>query len=288
VVTPNLGSRGGRQLFRQIGWSECLRALRRRSPKPLRNQWSFPVAHPKHRGDVKFALRRLDPAAFGAMHAFGKRFDATLNDIFLVACFRALWRFLDFPPGVPQAISFPANMRRYLSSGNTQAICNFVAVLNAALERVENEPFETTLRRLVESAPAPEARRNRGISQMLWMSVIHHIILPTMEKVAEVSQQKAMTAGRSYVVFSNNGDLEATPFDFGVPVIDAYRVVHSLFAPRLLIFVSSFRKSLTFTITYPGAYRSDDIERFFDTFIEELSQPIAEQLAGTAAAEARR
>jgi NRPS condensation-like uncharacterized protein len=271
AVTPNLGSRGSRQLFRQIGWRGCLRVLHSTPPKPARNEWSFPVAQPEYRGDWKFAIRRLEPAAFDAMSAFGKRFDATLNDIFLATCFRALWRFLDFPSGIPQSVSFPTNMRRYLSSGSAQAMCNFIAVLNATLERVEKEPFEATLLRLRKSMPGPEARRDRGVSQMLWISAIHHLVLPRMEKLAESAQQKAMADGRTLVIFSNSGDLEAVPFDFGVPVTDAYRVVHPLFAPRMLIYVSSFRKRLTFTMTYPSrAYRCSDVERFFDTFVEEL------------------
>jgi NRPS condensation-like uncharacterized protein len=60
AITPNLGSRGSRQLFRQIGWRECLRALRRAFPKPLLNQWSFPVAHPRTPGrpEIRHSPRR--------------------------------------------------------------------------------------------------------------------------------------------------------------------------------------------------------------------------------------
>jgi NRPS condensation-like uncharacterized protein len=282
-ISPNLGRRGAGQLFHQTGWRECLRILRQPRPKRARDAWRFPMVNGQDRGNLRFAIRRLDPADFDALRAFGKRFGATLNDIFVAACFRALWCFLDFPPGIPQSITIPADARRYLGHGTTEAICNFSALLQATLERIMDEPFEQTLIRIRNCPLAEPARRERAVATMFWISVLYNLFLRQIERGFETALKRPSNQWRSVIVFTNLGAFDPDHFDFGVPLTDMYRISQAGFAPSLVIAVSSFCKKLTFAINYPSrAIRTEDIERFLDIFVEELSRPIAVALEAAA------
>jgi NRPS condensation-like uncharacterized protein len=270
-ISPNLGCRGAGQLFNQTGWRECLRILRQPRLRRARDVWRFPVANGQDRGDLRFAIRRLGPAAFDALRAFGKRVGATLNNVFVAACFRALWRFLDFPPGIPQSITIPADARRYLRYGGTEAICNFNAPLHATIERIIDEPFEQTLIRIRNCPLAEPVRRERAVAAMFWISVLYHLFLRRVERGLETGLKRPSNQWRSVIALTNLGAFDPDQFDFGVPLTDLYRISQAAFAPSLIIGVSSFCKKLTFAINYPGrAIRAQDIERFFDIFVEEL------------------
>jgi NRPS condensation-like uncharacterized protein len=284
-VVPNLGCRSARQLFRQIGWLECLRILRQPLRRRALDQWHFPSTGSLDQGNLRFAIRRLEPAAFDTLYAAGKRFDATLNEVFVAACFRAIWRFLDFPTGVPQSITIPTNLRPYLRSGATEAICNFVAPLHATIARIADEPFERTLIR-VKNCPLREpVRRERAVAAMFWISVLTKLPLRRMKRRLKPVLEKPPQEVSSVIGVTNLGAFEPDQFDFGVPLTDMYRISQAAFAPGLLMTVSSFRKKLTFSINYPGlAIRPEDIERFLGTFIEELSQAIAEEPVSASAA----
>lgn len=284
-ISPNLGSRGTGQLFRQIGWRECLRILRQPRQKRAGDVWRFPVANAEDRGDLRAAIRHLEPAAFDALRAFGKRFGATLNNIFVAACFRALWRFLDFPAGIPQSIAIPADARRYLRYGETEAICNFNAPLHATLERVLDEPFEETLIRVRNCPLAEPVRREWTLATMFWISMLYHLFLGQIERGFKTALKRPANERPSLIALTNLGAFDPQRFDFGIPLTDMYRISQAAFAPALVIAVSSFRKKLTFAINYPSsAIRAQDIQSFLDIFIEELSYAI--QRASTAAAAA--
>jgi NRPS condensation-like uncharacterized protein len=266
-AVPNVGSRGAGQLFSQTGWRECLRILRQPTHKRAKDIWCFPTVNRHDSGGLRFVLRRLEPATFDALRVFGKRFDATLNNVFVAACFRALWRFLDFPPAIPQSIVIPTDARQYLRHGRTEAICNFTAPLHATIERITDEPFDQTLTRIRNCPLAGPARRERALAALFWISVLYHLSRSRVER----SFEAALKGPSSQVVFTNVGAFDPDQFDFGVPLTDIYRISQAAIAPGLLIAVSSFRRKLTFAINYPSrAIRPEDIERFFDIFIEEL------------------
>jgi NRPS condensation-like uncharacterized protein len=270
-IVPNRGCRGARQLFREIGWRGCLRIFRQPFVRPVKTPWPFPAASLRDQSTLRPAIRRLKPAAFDALRAFGKRFGATLNDVFVAACFRALWRSLDFPPGIPQSITIPSDLRRYLRSGETEAICNFVVPLHVTAARAADEPFEETLIRVRDYALTGPVRRDRAVAAMIWVSALYKIFLKQVERSLATDVQRS--AEMRTVVFTNLGAFEPDEFDFGVPLTDIYRLSHAAFAPGLIVNVSSFRKKLTFAINYPSrAILPKDIERFLDIFVEELGQ----------------
>ena len=276
--TPNLGCRGTRQLFREIGARECLRLLRGPISKRAGDEWRFPSGDRANQGELRCALRRLDASAFDRMQAYGRRFGATLNDVFLAAYFRALWRFLDFPAGIPQSIVVPIDMRRYLRSPAAQAVSNFTSTGDITLERIPDESFEGTLSRVKQCTLTPEGRRDHALAVMLWKILLYRFSFAKVDRDIQAASQKNLAEGRSIIGFTNMGAFEPERFDFGVPLVEIYRMSQAVVAPGLLLSVSSFQKRLTFAIEYPSrAIRQKDIERFLDTFVDEMLEPIGSE-----------
>jgi NRPS condensation-like uncharacterized protein len=62
--------------------------------------------------------------------------------------------------------------------------------------------------------------------------------------------------------------------NFGIPVKDAYQILPTAFAPGLFLAIISFRKTLTFTMSYSSvAMDRNDVERFLDLFVKQLPTP---------------
>ncbi len=280
AVSPNLASRGPWQLFRQSGWLKCLPCLLKKPRLRAKPEWCFPVDFPHKRGVLRVAARQLDPAVFDALHAFGKRLGATMNDVFVAAYFRALWRFFDFPPGIPQSILIPTSARRYLPSGRTGAICNFVVPLHATMERIAGEVLEQTVIRVRNSPLREPARRERVVAGMFWIAVLYSLFRKPIEGALEAGLSRPPGNTRTVATLTNLGSFDPDQFDFGVPTTDIYKISQANFAPGILMNVSSFRKRLTFAINYPSrAIRPADIERLLDLFVEELAQASAATLS---------
>jgi NRPS condensation-like uncharacterized protein len=271
-VRPNLGSRSRLQLFRHFSFREYLRAWRHMPPRPPENVWSFPSTNREARGERMFSTRRLPEGRFDDMNAYAKQFGATLSDVFVTAYFRSLWEFLDFPADVPQAILLPMNLRRYLPSGRTEAICNFTAPLFPSLARIRGESFEGTLKRVRERTMDAEERKQRILVGPPAISLGARLALPRMQRMVKAASRKGIANGKTTAALSNNGSLDLEQMDFGIPVTDAYQIVQTAFAPWLILAIISFRKTLMFTMSYSSvAMKPADVERFLDVFMEQLS-----------------
>jgi NRPS condensation-like uncharacterized protein len=271
-IVPNLGNRGLWQLLRQADLRQYWETFRRKARKPVEGDWHFPSADRSDRTRLLLAMRRLEPARFDCLKARAQRLGATLNDLFLAACFRSFWKFLNFPAGIPQSIFVPMNARAFLPSGQTGAICNFVLPTYPRLERIPGEPFERTVQRAKAEMPKGAARRQQALSLALAISLGHSLAPAGMKKMFREAYKKKVSSGDTAVTFTNNGVLEAEKLDFGVLVDDAWQTHPAAFAADLLMGVVSFRKKMTFTLSYPSrALNAEDIERFFDAFIEELT-----------------
>ena len=276
-VTPNLGSRSRMQLFREYGWRQCLRAFRSRGGRPRQSLWRFPTVNPEDRSAARLAIRRLNPGQFRALRSYAAQYNATATDVFLAAYFRALCRLSDVPAGSPQTIFLPMNVRDYLATGKTEAICNFTAPLQLTLESIPDETFETTLRRVAGQTLDSAQRRERAIAGALGISIAYRIALPKIQEGIKVMRRNGVQSGLTTAFLTNNGTLEPKQMDFGLTVIDAYPNPPMAFVPGLFLAVQSFRRGLSFTIRYGSrAVRSEDVERFLDAFLGQfpaISEP---------------
>ncbi len=270
-VVPNLASRSLWQLLGHADWRSYWQAFRNKRREPVEDQWSFPFVDRSKRGPLTFTVRKLGPSTFDSLKALAERSGATLNDLLLAACFRALWEFLDFPAAIPQSIYVPVNARRYLPFGRMEAICNFPIPFWPTLERIPGEPFEKTVLRVQEAMPRGAECKQRVLAHALMISLAHRFALPKVKKLFDLVHRKKLAEGCTTVTFTNNGVLIPEEFDFGLPIRDAWLIHPAAFAPDLLFGVVSFRKTLSFALTYSShATNSQDVEQFMDGFAGQL------------------
>jgi NRPS condensation-like uncharacterized protein len=279
--TPNLGSRSLMQLFRRLGFGKCLKicwgALRERPAAAQRqqNEWRFPASNPHAGGEVRFAIRRLTPERFDAMRAYGKARGATLNDIFMAAYFRSLFQFLDPRVSAPQKVFMPMDFRRFLPSGRTEAICNFIALLPVALANAPEESFEDTLKRVTEASKISQQKTERALFRAMLTAAGYRLLHAQIKRRLLRVHQRNIEDGRTVAWFSNLGALSPEQMDFGLPVADAYMIGFPAGAPWVFLAAVSFRKSMSFDLSYSSrAIAPEVVEHFLDRFIQEL--PAAE------------
>jgi NRPS condensation-like uncharacterized protein len=285
---PNMGDRGFGQLFRRFGWRRSLAAIGYPIAAPPDSVWQFPTGDLQNIGTRTFAARRLDPVQSQALREYATETGATLNDVLLAALFRALWRFLDFACDVPQPVWVPVDFRAYLPFGKTGAICNYIGMMYPALSRIHGEPFEGTLQRLQRDWPSAENRETFALYFSSLIGLTHRWFLNRVEARMERIARKALDSRSTAVHFSNNRTLSVPKLDFGLPLVDADQFVPAAIPPGLLMAVLLFRGSIKFAITYFNrAMKKEDVDRFFDVFLEELSS-VAERPALASAAQTGR
>jgi NRPS condensation-like uncharacterized protein len=285
--TPNLGDRGMGQLFRRYGWQRSLAAARYRIARPPQNVWQFPTGDLQDMGVRVFAARILGPEQSKALREYARGTGVTPNDVLLAALFRALWRSLDFPLDTPQAIWVPMDFRPCLPSGRTEAVCNFIGMMYPSLAQVPGESFEATLRRVEESSVPAEDRERFALFFALLAVISHRVFLERVAAQREQEARRALETRATGFHFSNIRTLNESKLDFGLPLADVDLLVPAAVPPGLLMAAFSFRDRMKFVITYfSRAMKKEDVERFFDTFMEELS-PVTARPALAAAAQAR-
>jgi len=290
-VTPNLGSRSFMQLFRHIGMRKsleiCWRSLRQPLPRLQRdrNGWRFPSSNREDRGAVKYAMRRLDPERFDEIRAYAKPRGATLNTVFVAAFFRSMCQYLDPGMQTPQHVFVPVDLRRFLASGRTEAICNFITLMRISLPSVLEESLEATLRRVREASKLSPEKIDRALFATMLIGVLVRLFPGRVASRIEAVHRLTVENGWTSAFFSNLGALQPERMDFGLSIAEAYHIGFPTAPPGLFVSVASFRKTLTFMVSYCSrAMTTQAVEGFLDHFIQELSAAKAAPKAESATA----
>jgi NRPS condensation-like uncharacterized protein len=273
-VTPNLGSRSRMQWFRHEGFSNCAGAFFSKRQMPPRVHWVFPTANRDEPGPTECVSRQLGPDQFDRLRRYAKQFGATLNDVCLASYFRCLFRLLEPGDESAQFVTVPVDLRRYLPSGQTEAICNFSTPFFPALAPIPNEPFENTLRRVTAVTRDAEGRKQEALRRALVFAIGCRLAGRQMKKIYQGMHSSFVRDGRSGTALSNIGAIDAAQLDFGLPLTNATLVPPM--APGLFCVVYSFRKELRFTLSYnTRIMRREDVdELWMDSFMREL--PLAD------------
>jgi NRPS condensation-like uncharacterized protein len=283
-VTPNLRGRGSLQFLRQIGLRRCLRAMSFRSGKRAESLWCFPSRNLSETGTLRFARRGLSPAEFTRLRDYAGSLSASWNDVLLAAFFRALWQFTGFPSEIPQPVYVPMDLRLFLARGKTPAICNFVAVLYPAVARIPGETFADTVLRVKQSMLTLPQQKEYAILFQVLLGLSHHLLLEKMGQRGEMLARKCRETGVTAAHFSNNHTIVPSKLDFGIPISDVDQFTPAGVPPALFMGALFFRGSLRFSITYFNpAVTTEDVERFLDTFMEELSAAAGRPAMATSA-----
>lgn len=218
---------------------------------------------------------RLDEPRLAALDAYAEAHQATLNDIFLAAFFRAFDVFCPSPAGVPLEVVMPTNMRRYAPLQRRPAIRNLSGITYIRIGTDVGASFVDTLgkirqetlrhkRRLLGTegqlmttalARASYARKQQLISRNVWRS-LKKPAPPVLTNVGQVRAHQFACDGVSPTDLAMFGEASPSPVFLCVMVrMDdrlSFTVSHDqrLGAGRIDAFLKRLDQSL------PGAERT--------------------------------
>jgi NRPS condensation-like uncharacterized protein len=267
---PNLdGSRSQHQVLRRFSLWDKYGAVRHASG--MQQRWGFPSSGGKHTSGRTFAVRRLGAERLEALRAYAKQHQATVNDLLVTAFFRSLFEVVNPEPNLPLPVMVPIDLRRYLPSGRAGAICNLASAFFPAIVRIPGEPFERSLFRVRSAIDAQKASRS-GLGGAISISLALRTGFAPMRLVAHRIRGNSVRHGRSDPVLSNFGLIDPECLNFGdVTVKDAYMLGPTLYAPGLMLAVSTFDSTMTFAVGFSSvATETRIVERFLDLFEREL------------------
>jgi len=274
--SPNLnGSRSAWQVFQLIPlrhyprlYGEHLRLtfnnlLPRVSLVVPMNQ--APVSTPR------YARRHLDALPVARLKEYGRRFDATLNDILLAAFLRALivWRNWDGRSCL--RAQFTIDFRRYLPEERAVSICNLSAVEGVKLGRDPGATFADTLVRI-----AQQTRRSKSFWPglrltfgTLWLTKVQPaaVLVATLRGLFHLGIKTKNMAP----ALTNMGPIRTERVTFDEAPAHAWLIPPPAKPGVFIGGVSGYAGTIDVSIGYyPEAISPEAIERFLDLLLAEL------------------
>ncbi len=277
---PNLRPRpSGRDVWANLTASQRREARKARSwTSPT---WPAPETTSAGEG-LTYRWITLPPQRFAVLKAYGADRGCTVNDMLLTAVLRACISRLNPPVGVPLSLMYTADLRRYLPDAATLPVCNLSISGSLDIERVVDESFEDTLRRVHQrmqrwaemchgAGPLASAERVAGLGYR-----ITERLLGLAFRAGTASDR---TAQKTYPWFTNIGIIDDTNLLFDGVAPDS----GLMFGPgangmSIVPVVSTYRDALTVCMGYCD---SDENTRL----VEELLSSIAGEIIGACAAE---
>lgn len=275
---PNLkGSRSFIQIYRCLGPLDKLRGIRRFfrdgrvrfKPKRFWMLSSPSGLHgPAAAGSRAFVFKTMGREIFRSMKDFEKRHGATINDQILAAYCLALHELAPPPPGTPLRLQSTVDLRRYLDSGQGEAICNLSAFSYLNLGTEPGGSFE-------EMALAVRDRMNLLKQDMIglgdWSVIMPLVLRPWPHgwvngAFKRLFYRKGQPVPRMFPpLFTNIGRIspERVVFDGQAPS-DAFIAASVIFPPSLGCALTGFGESLTLSAGFceAGIKREKVIQLF--------------------------
>lgn len=190
----------------------------------------------------------------------------------MTAYFRALFNIIDVIGETPVPLQVSADLRRYNPEETGDLIANLSSAIFAAIPPDRHETFEQTLIKVKTVMD-----RLKGRSPLVGAYAIAiPFRLMNYRKASAVMRQ--MTVGRAnkgvaMPLLSNFGRLqpERLGFDGSTP-LDTFITTPLMFPPYLMLGVTGYDGTLTFSSGYCREGVGDGVERMLDLFLDRLPE----------------
>ena len=261
-VLPNLGRRDQSQLFEYTKDSHSFQMTALPSPT-----WMLPQTEgtkPLH------VFRQIGKIEFDGAKRFAKRSHSTINDLLLAALFRGLFKANNIVEGKPMLIQVSIDLRRYLPDCKAEAVCNLSGALYVSLERKLGERFEQTLLRVSELMHKLK-QDYPGVESAAGLEYLFNQGFAGMEKYMMRSAELGKKFHVTFPLLSNFGIIDQ--YHFGIlEILKGYISSPVMYYPGFMLGVSTFNGEMTLSIGYCGQENTKQINKFLDSFIDELTK----------------
>ncbi len=278
IPAPRVGGRKDQDLlFKQLGVTN-MKSLFTPGMDLFQPLWPFPWE--PCGSNITCMSKCKSPAGFiEELKEYGKAKGATVNDLILTACYRAMGNMKQPIYGVPMEIPLTVDLRRYLPDHKTKAIRNFSGSIGTKLELIINEPFNETLGRVV-SMMKDIKNSYPGLQSAIGLERIEktsfHEILSYYQAVMETKKIDSFCplycGDRCVPTLSNLGYISKALIKFGeITVDDSYMLPPIVRAPGLLLLASSYNSVLSLSAGFfKSTISRENVERLLNKIMEEL------------------
>jgi NRPS condensation-like uncharacterized protein len=270
-VEPNvLATRELNQVFKHFKFRKKMRSLLR--DKGYLPTWSFPSIG-TGRELKTFILRKIEPERFDRIKAYGKERNATLNDMFLTAVFRSLFKLKEPARKRPMTIAVPTDLRVLLPAKKAESIANLVAATFASLKYVPEATFDDMLL-AINKQMTKKKDIHLGMGQFYMIDNLFKLRYAWVRWIANRIYKGIYRRGKMHPIITNIGRIDSQKRHFGdVDVEDGHLITPINWAPSFSMGISSFNKKISFSIAFcEDSYDKRTVELFLDYIFEELPQ----------------
>ncbi len=225
-----------------------------------KDEHKFPLTPDSIRDRSFIAKRKLSAETFNKIHAAGKKYGATVNDMLLAAYFYSLYELANYDPSDSVTISCAIDLRRHIKDVSDEGLTNHTAYMQCNIPERGRDIFET-LQYAVQSSQKFKHDKFMGLYGLPLLK-LGYSILPhaASEEIIKIGYSNPLLA------MSNIGILESDKLALdGHEPTDGFMTGAVKYKPYVLLSVTSLRKELTLSLCERGNDQDRAIvERFFD------------------------
>ena len=237
----------------------------------FKTKWSIPGAKWGDKG-ATMLVRTLDRPTFQAIRSYAKQKGVTINDVVLTAFFRSMFRMIQPTIEVEVPIQVSVDLRRYLPPGSLDCITNLSSGLFPQMARKEGQGFGESLSEIKTKIDAFKASDAAAVG-IFFMGLKYRVTsLNKARREILEGVKKGTLNGVARPLLSNIGTIESARLKFGDNApMHAYITTPIAFSPFIILGVTSFDESMTFTLGYcqEGMQRAE-METLLNTLVQEL------------------
>ncbi len=230
----------------------------------VKDKHTFPLTKKdKKRDTLQIHKHKLTAEMFDRLKVAGAKHNATVNDIFLMAYFRALFKVGNYGANDTVAIPCMVDLRRHIvDNGANTGITNHTGFMICRLDGVGETVFDT-LKKVKDSIALSKDEKYLGLYSLPLLSLAYTIFPQFISEIA---------IGIGYVNpligMSNIGLLKQETYSMvGMQLTDIFMTGAVKYKPFMQLATTTFNKVVTFTIAIKG---NEDDERVVKEFYKEL------------------
>ncbi len=258
---PNT-ERSIRQIFNQFNITEKLKLLSLFKKQPQDNtEYHFP-RDITGKFQPFFIYYKLKPARFKKIQEYSRSHKYTLNDIFLAAYYRSLYKIIQ-NKNIYLRIPCMVDLRRYLPAEVSTPVCNLSSMIETECEYMEN--FSDTVEKI--NRQMKQKKENYPGLPGLWLLLFIYKLLP-YEKFKAFTKKNVKYPEIS---ISNIGIISDELSFNNIAIKDAVILAALKFTPCIQLTFSTYRNVVTFSSGLFGTLKDKKIiSEFYKIFEQEL------------------
>jgi NRPS condensation-like uncharacterized protein len=260
------GSRSINQVYRQLRLQDRLRLLFTRKHVARHDSGlAFPLSST---GDTSpfIATHKLPRSRFRVLREYGNKYGVTINDIVLAAYLRVLSRVMEIPSGKTLIMPCAIDLRRFLSGGRAEAICNLTSTIICDIGEEIGDSFADTVIRVKQDMDVKKGYFY-GLNGLIFLSILSKLV--PYAKAKPFFKEKFINP----VLFMTNiGVIDKSRLAFdNLSVLDAFVTGSIKYPPYFQLALTTFDEAITFSINLYGSTEDrEKIDRFFRILDDEL------------------